>query len=98
MTSELLRAELKVRGFSPLTVRNYGFFVDKFLAHVKKQPDQTTPDDAKLYLASLFEDKSKNTIMLAAAALKFYFTQILKKDFSAMFEQIKSKIQATKLK
>ncbi|MBM3230061.1 integrase [Candidatus Pacearchaeota archaeon] len=84
MTTDLLRAELKVRGFSPLTVRNYGFFTDKFLEQVHKQPDQVTQDDAKLYLASLFDDKSKNTIMLAAAALKFYFTQILKKDFSAV--------------
>jgi integrase/recombinase XerD len=84
MTSELLRTELKLRGFSPLTVRNYGFFVDKFLTHSGKQPAEVTQDDAKLYLASLFDEKSKNTIMLAAAALKFYFVEILKKDFSAV--------------
>ena len=26
-----LKVELKIRGFSPLTVRNYSFFVEKFL-------------------------------------------------------------------
>ena len=92
MTSELLRTELKLRGFSPLTVRNYGFFVDKFLTHSRKQPGDVTQDDAKLYLASLFDEKSKNTIMLAAAALKFYFTEILKKDFSAVKMPKKDKV------
>lgn len=83
-TVESLRAELKLRGFSPMTVRNYSFFVDKFVQHAGKQPEQLTTDDAKLYLSSLFESKSKNTIMLAGAALKFYFIEILKKDFTAV--------------
>jgi integrase/recombinase XerD len=81
---EKLRTELKLGGFSPLTARNYGFFVEKFLKHSGKQdkPGDLNEDDAKAYLATLYEDKSKNTIMLAAAALKFFYKEILKKDFS----------------
>src|SRR3989344_3438241 len=50
-----LEAELKIRGFSPLTVRNYKFFVEKFL---------------------------KKTNMLAAASLKFFFKEVMKKEFN----------------
>lgn len=81
--SDRLKSELKLRGFSPMTVRNYNFFVEKFLLqNTGKNAAELTQDDAKLYLSGLFETKSKNTIMLAAAALKFYYTQILKKEFS----------------
>ena len=34
-TLEQLRSELRLRGLSPLTVRNYGFFVEKFLIFMK---------------------------------------------------------------
>jgi len=77
---ERLQTELKLRGFSPLTVRNYSFFVQKFLEHANKPQDDLTEDDVKNYLGSLFEDKSKNTIMLAAASIKFFFQEILEKD------------------
>jgi len=79
---EKLRTELKLRGFSNLTVRNYGFFVEKFLSKQDKSMESLTEDDAKAYLAELFENKSKNTIMLAAASLKFLFREILGKEFS----------------
>ncbi len=79
---EQLKAELRLRGLSPMTVRNYSFFVEKFLLHSKKDSQVLTQDDAKSYLSSLFEAKSRNTIMLAAAALKFFYTEILKKDFT----------------
>jgi len=76
-----LKTELKLRGFSPLTVRNYSFFVDKFITHANKSPKDVDQDDARKYLGSLFEDKSKNTIMLAAAALKFFYREVLDKEF-----------------
>lgn len=78
-----LRTELKLRGFSPLTVRNYGFFVEKFLGQCNKEnTEELTEDDAKFYLSGLIEEKSKNTMMLAAASLKFFYTEILGKEFS----------------
>ncbi len=77
-----LRSELKIRGFSPLTVRNYSFFVEKFLLKSNKKSEELNEDDAKAYLAELFDSKSKNTIMLAAASLKFFYTEILGKEFA----------------
>lgn len=79
---EKLRTELKIRGFSPLTARNYSFFVEKFLQKANKKAGELTEQDAKDYLASIFDAKSKNTVMLAAASLKFFFKEILKKDFT----------------
>lgn len=79
---EKLRTELKLRGLSPMTIRNYSFFVEKFLKHSQKNSNDISQDDAKNYLATLFDTKAKNTIMLAAAALKFYFNEVIKKEFS----------------
>lgn len=78
---EQLATELKLRGFSPLTVRNYCFFVKKFMEKTGKPSAELDENDAKRYLSGLFDDKSKNTIMLAAASLKFYYMNILKKGF-----------------
>src|SRR3989344_7825708 len=77
-----LCTELKLRGFSPLTVRNYSFFVEKFLKNCNKNIEAVDQEDAKKYLASLYESKSKNTIMLAAASLKFFFREVIKKEFT----------------
>lgn len=78
---ERLKSELKLRGLSPMTVRNYSFFVDKFIQNTKKPFEQLNQDDVKLYLSGLFDTKSRNTIMLAHASLKFFYTQILKQSF-----------------
>jgi len=80
---EKLKAELKLRGFSLLTVRNYSFFVEKFLNFsAKENLSDLTEDNAKSYLSELIDTKSKNTIMLAAASIKFFFKEILGKEFS----------------
>ncbi|HLF53800.1 MAG TPA: site-specific tyrosine recombinase/integron integrase [Candidatus Nanoarchaeia archaeon] len=79
---EKLKTELKIRGFSPLTARNYSFFVEKFLQRINKPASELNEDDAKAYLAELFDSKSKNTVMLAAASLKFFYKEILGKDFA----------------
>jgi len=78
---EKLATELKLRGFSPLTVRNYCFFVKKFMEKTQKQSTDLDENDAKKYLATLYDDKSKNTIMLAAASLKFFYLNVLNKTF-----------------
>jgi len=76
-----LKTELKIRGLSSMTVRNYSFFVDKFLIKTNKPVELINEDDVKLYLSDLFDSKSKNTIMLAAAALKFFYKEIMKKEW-----------------
>lgn len=77
---EKLKAELKMKGFSPLTVRNYSFFVSKFLQKSNKKPEDLNEDDVKLFLSEMFDSKSRNTIMLAAASIKFFYKEVLKKE------------------
>ena len=61
LSLEKLKTELKLRGFSPLTVRNYSFFVEKMLKRAGKNAEDLNEDDAKLYLSELFDTKSKYT-------------------------------------
>jgi len=71
---EKLKTELKLKGFSQLTLKNYAFFVEKFLAFSNKKVEDLNEDDAKSYLVSLFDTKSKSTISLAACSIKFFFS------------------------
>jgi len=77
-----LKSELKIRGFSPLTVRNYTFFITKFLEKTNKPAKKLTEEDVKFFLSEMFDTKSKNTIMLAHASIKFFFQEVLKKRFN----------------
>lgn len=88
---EKLKSELKLRGFSQLTIRNYTFFVQKFLEKTKKKDEELLNDDVKSFLAEMYDSKSRSTIMLAAASLKFFFREVLKKDFENIFLPKKEK-------
>ncbi len=80
MEIEKFQTELKLRGFSPMTIRNYTFFVNKLVNYSNKKTEELNEDDVKKYIGSLIETKSKNTAMLAFAAIKFFFAEILKKE------------------
>ena len=47
-----LKTELKLRGFSPFTIRNYSFFVEKFLEKTNKKSEDLSTEDAKNYKKS----------------------------------------------
>lgn len=74
-----LKIELKLKGFSQLTLRNYLFFIEKFLATINKPVEEMNEDDVKSYLVSMFDTKSKATISLAAASIKFFYKILGKK-------------------
>ncbi|MDP2906996.1 MAG: tyrosine-type recombinase/integrase [Nanoarchaeota archaeon] len=76
-----LETELKLRGFSPNTVKAYTTANTLFLEWIKKQPEQVTEQDVKDYLGHLISDKkiAPSSIALKKAALKFLFDEILKK-------------------
>lgn len=81
---EKLRIELKLRGLSELTAKTYSWFIEKFLNHSNKNIELINEDDGKRYLASIIDNKSKNTISLAASSLKFFYSEILNKPFSKL--------------
>ncbi|MEM0231477.1 MAG: tyrosine-type recombinase/integrase [Candidatus Woesearchaeota archaeon] len=75
-----LAAELKLRGFSPQTVKTYLFQNAKFLLSAKKKVEEVDEDDIKGYLAMLMEQgASPRTIGLTKAALKFFYDNILQR-------------------
>jgi integrase/recombinase XerD len=81
-----LETELKIRGFSPETVKAYLFHNSKFLSFINKSPEQVSEDDLKLYLANLISDRalSPASVALVRSSLLFAYNQILNKGFSAI--------------
>ncbi len=90
-----LTTEMKLRGFSPQTVKMYLFYNQKLVDHIKKEPVDITEDDIKDFLAYKLSDDSVSsaTIALIKAALKYFYTEILGKNIS----QIKTPKRSKKL-
>ncbi len=77
-----LERELKIRGFSQKTVKSYGLYNRLFLEFIKKSPKEVKNEDIKTYLEFLKDGRAANsTINVAINALKFYYSQILKRRF-----------------
>jgi integrase/recombinase XerD len=72
---------LKLKGSSELTLRNYGWFVEKFLSKTDKTIDELNEEDVKTFLASMIDSKSRSTVSLAASSLRFFFS-VLGKNIS----------------
>ena len=77
-----LERELKIRGFSRKTIKVYLFYNIKFLNFTRKSPKEIANEDVKRYLEYLANKQVSNaTLNLAINALKFYYTQVLKRKF-----------------
>lgn len=79
-TIDKVRAELKIRGNSWRTIRNYSLYAEKFLLFTNKGLKKLKEDDVKLYLAHKMNNCSKATIQLICASIRFLFIEILKKE------------------
>ena len=79
----LLENELKLRGYSPETVKAYLKYNKNFILFCKKDASIVTIDDVKAYLAHLISDKgfSARSVNLARSALLFYYNDVLGKGF-----------------
>ena len=77
-----LETELKLRGFSPRTVKTYLYQNQLFLNYTNKKSNEINEDDIKSYLAYILSDKklTHSTVALIKASLKFYYDEILKKN------------------
>ncbi|MFH1456170.1 MAG: site-specific tyrosine recombinase/integron integrase [archaeon] len=76
-----LETELKIRGLSPKTIRNYLHGNRKFLKFIKKDPEQINQDDIKLYQAHMISELGlkPQTINLALSSLRFFYDEVLEK-------------------
>lgn len=80
---EKLRTELKLKGCSEITIKNYSWFIEKFLiSNEGKDLGSLSEDNVKSYLASLMDSKSRNTLSLAASSLRYFFLKVLNKPLT----------------
>ncbi|MBU3925050.1 tyrosine-type recombinase/integrase [Patescibacteria group bacterium] len=77
-----LRQEMKLRKFSPKTVKSYLYYITEVLEFANKNPKQICTDDIRNYLEKLVDKgKSGSTLNIVYSALKFYFEKILRRRF-----------------
>jgi len=79
---DALETELKIRGYSPITVANYRRHVVAFLDFIQKTPKNITETDVKKYLAHLMTERDHKpaSVNLMLSSLKFFFRTIIKKE------------------
>lgn len=77
-----LRQEMKLRNFSPKTIKSYLYYISNCLKKSSKQARAITGDDIRSYLENLADlGAASSTLNSAYSALKFYFETILRRKF-----------------
>ncbi len=84
-----LSTELKIRGFSDLTVKAYLRHNQQFLDFSKKEPSSIQEDDVKSYMAYLMSEKKQKpaSVSLVLSSLKFFYKDLMDRD---IFSKIRS--------
>lgn len=75
-----LEIELKIGKNSKHTLKNYLRLNSLLLNSVKKNPDQITEDDIKLFIAENLSENSAMSIIMFLSSIKYSFVSILKTD------------------
>ena len=88
---DALLTEMRLRGFSYKTVKVYLHWNTRFLSWVKKSPREVSQRDLDLFLLSL-EMKAPKTRHQATAALKFYYSDILRRNFFWRYPKLAHKL------
>lgn len=73
---------MRLRGFSPRTVKSYLHYINNFLIWSNKQPKYIKAVDVRNYLEKLARaNRSSSTLNTAYSALQFYFGKIMYRRF-----------------
>ncbi len=75
-----LKTELKISKNSNYTIKNYLKANKELLDFSKKIPENITEDDVKVFMAEKIAHKASMSIILFLAAIKYSYSNILKKD------------------
>jgi site-specific recombinase XerD len=75
--------ELKLRGYSPKTLKAYVYVVHSFVRYHKRPAEQMGSSEARAYVLHLIEDKqlASSTANQAVCALRFFYTKVLRCPF-----------------
>ncbi|MCD4705261.1 site-specific integrase, partial [bacterium] len=86
------KQEMKIKNFSPRTIKSYSYYITEVLKYTRKSPKYITSQDLKDYLEHLVDqNQSASTLNIAYSALKLYFGKILHRRFFVFLPRAKSK-------
>ncbi len=89
---ELLKQEMKLRGFSQKTIKSYTHYISECLRFASLGPREIKTSDVRDYLDFLATSgKSTSTLNTIYSALKFYFETIMKRSFFVSIPRSKNK-------
>ena len=79
-----MEEDLRLRGYSPSTIRCYLGRVKQFVAYFMRPPDQLTPEDIRQYQLYLTDELGVSWTVFnqAVCALRFFFCVSLGKDWA----------------
>jgi len=84
-----LEVELKISKNSPHTIRNYTGANEKLIDFSKKNPEEISEEDTKAYMAENLTDKASSSIIMFLSAIKYAYSNLLKKDITAAIKRPK---------
>lgn len=79
-----LEKELKLRRYSPKTLKAYVHAVHSFVRYHRRPAEQMGVEEARAYLLHMIEDKkaASSTTNQAVCALRFFYTKVLQRPFN----------------
>jgi integrase/recombinase XerD len=77
-----IEVELKISKNSNYTLRNYLRANSELLEFCKKNPEEISEDDVKSFMAAKLTDQASSTIIVFLSALRFAYSNILKRDIT----------------
>lgn len=79
-----MKIEMELRGYSPLTIKNYILHVSNFAKFYKKSPDTLGENEIREYLHYCIIKKKLNecTVNYIHSSLKFFYTKILNRQWN----------------
>jgi integrase/recombinase XerD len=79
-----LEKELKLRGYSPKTLKAYVYAVHSFVRYHRRPAEQMGVAEARAYVLHLIENKkvAPSTANQAVCALRFFYTKVLRHPFA----------------